>query len=190
QRQDTYDQSVAVQLLRTNTLFTQPITLNARSVTDGGVVRFTTDNTLPTADSPELFKPQTFEETTTVWLGLFDHAGNKLAPLQRIPFEKVNYAESLATGKPVKVSSHEGKVDSGHYMVDGFAKFDIWRGWWGAGPLPQWAQVDLETPARINRIDIFPFWDGSRAYQYTISVSTDAQNWTTVVDQSKNKQRA
>lgn len=191
QRQDTYDQSVAVQLLRTNTLFTKPITLNARSAIDGAVVRFTTDNTLPTADSPELIKPQTFEETTTVWLGLFDHAGNKLAPFQRIPFEKVNYAESLATGKPVKVSDQEGKKqDTRPYLVDGFAKFDIWRGWWGAAPTPQWAQVDLEEEMTINRIEIFPYWDGHRSYQYTISVSSDEQNWTMVVDESNNRKRS
>ncbi len=184
--EDTFDQKDAVQKLRANVLFVKPETLTATTTLPDATIHYTTDGTIPTVQSTPYTKPLVFDKTTMLWMALFDKAGNQLAPAQRVPFEKINYEKSLTTGKPVTATGHQGK-DYPSYLVDGFARFDIWRGWWGANPVPQSATIDLEKPERINRIEVFPYWDGHRSYQYTVDVSTDQKDWKTVVDMSKNK---
>ena len=93
------------------------------------------------------------------------------------------YEENLTTGKPVKVS---GGTQNGHlpeHAVDGMA--DQWSAWW-ATPGPQWLEVDLEKVYRLGSVQVFPYWDGSRYYQYTVEVSTDGRNWFQVADLSGN----
>jgi len=186
---DEFDPSQAVQRLRANVLFVKPETVTASTILPDTAIRYTTDGTMPTAQSTPYTQPLVVDKTTMLWMALFDKQGNQLAPAQRVPFEKINYEKSLTTGKPVTASSHQGK-DVPEYLVDGFAKFDIWRGWWGADPVPQWAIIDLQKPEKINRITVFPYWDGHRSYQYTVDVSNDEKTWQTVVDMSKNKRPA
>ena len=93
------------------------------------------------------------------------------------------YEENLTTGKSVKVS---GGTQEGHFpehAVDGMA--DQWSAWW-ATPGPQWLEVDLEKVYRLGSVRVFPYWDGSRYYQYTVEVSTDGRNWLQVADLSEN----
>ena len=88
----------------------------------------------------------------------------------------------IAVGKPV---SDSGGAEAGHppeFAVDGKTSGE----YWSASPYPQWLQIDLEKPERINRIQVFTYHDGERYYQYTIEVSSDGKTWTKVVDMSKN----
>jgi hypothetical protein len=57
--------------------------------------------------------------------------------------------------------------------------------WW-AGPAPQWLRVDLRDVFRVDRIRVFPYWDGSRSYRYTVEVSEDGEAWKAVVDRREN----
>jgi len=90
--------------------------------------------------------------------------------------------DNLTTEKPVKTSSGDGRA-----AVDG--TLDI-NGYWDAGNSPAWLQIDLKEVHTLDRVQVFPYWDGSRYYQYTVEVSDDGQKWTTVGDMSKNTRPA
>ena len=61
---------------------------------------------------------------------------------------------------------------------------------WQADPYPQWLQIDLEKPVKIDRVQVFNWWGGGRYYRYTVEVSTDGQSWTRVADLSQNTRPA
>jgi len=44
----------------------------------------------------------------------------------------------------------------------------------------------LASSFAIGRIEVFPYWDGSRYYQYTVEVSEDGKTWKQVGDKSTN----
>ncbi len=95
-------------------------------------------------------------------------------------------AQGIAVGKPVKVS---GGTEEGHppeLAVDGNAVDRNESSWWAAPPTPRWLQVDLEQPTIIDRIHVYPYWDGTRFYQYRVETSLDGKDWTQVVDMSEN----
>ena len=50
--------------------------------------------------------------------------------------------------------------------------------------------IDLEEPARIDRIHVFTYWGGDRFYRYTVEVSEDGKRWQQVVDMSENDKPA
>ena len=107
---------------------------------------------------------------------------NSLPPDSRFadPLKLAN--TNLATDKPVKASSwQENWVPAN--TVDGIP--DNSSGW-HAAPYPQWLQVDLKRDYAVNRIKLFPYFDGGRSYQYIIEVSQDGKNWKQIVDMTKN----
>ena len=59
---------------------------------------------------------------------------------------------------------------------------------WGTIPAPQWWQVDLEKEYSVDRVQVVPYFDGHRYYQYTVSVGTDTNKLTQVADASGNTQ--
>ncbi len=59
--------------------------------------------------------------------------------------------------------------------------------YWASGPGPHWVQIDLGFAHRASKVQVFPFVDGKRYYQYTVQTSTDGKAWTTVADLSQNK---
>lgn len=88
----------------------------------------------------------------------------------------------IAVGKPVTSSAG---VEGGHLpqaAVDGRTSGE----YWSASPYPQWIQIDLEKSERIDRVQIYPYHDGGRYYQYTVQASEDGEHWATVVDMTKN----
>ena len=107
-----------------------------------------------------------------------------ISPEQRVQTYNRVYGtteSSLAIGKPVTVS---GGTEEGHgpeAIVDGEVS-DPNRAWFAGPPLPRWAQIDLLKPERIDGIQVFPFWDGTRWYQYTVETSEDGKQWQKVAD--------
>lgn len=93
------------------------------------------------------------------------------------------YQKTLTTGKPVVTSLGTEEGTSARYAVDGMA--DRWSAWW-ASPSPQWLSVDLEKPCLVDTVTVIPYWNGSRYYQYTVSVSPDGKQWTEVIDMRTN----
>jgi len=96
-------------------------------------------------------------------------------------------AMGIAVGKPVTISGGTVHNHQPERAVDG----DSWNtdSAWHAAPVPQWIRIDLEKPAKIDRVQVFNRW-AHEVYQYTVEVSADGETWTTVADMSKNERRA
>jgi len=94
---------------------------------------------------------------------------------------------NLATGKPVTASAGTHPPQTPEMANDG--DVDI-NGYWGAGPYPQWWQVDLAGTHTINKIHMVNYWLQNRYYQYTIDVSVDGKNYRQIVDRSGNTKPA
>jgi hypothetical protein len=94
----------------------------------------------------------------------------------------------IAVGKPVTVTGGTEGAHKPELAVDGRSR-QRENGWW-ASPAPQWLQIDLGSATRMKAVQVFPYWDGDRAYQYTVQVSTDGSKWTTVADRGTNTQPA
>jgi hypothetical protein len=105
----------------------------------------------------------------------------KYSPLCREAYSPV---VNLATGKPVTSS---GGTEDGYVpelAVDG--RIDL-SSRWSASPSPQWLQVDLGGIFRVDHIQVIPFWNGKRYYQYFVETSRDGAAWQTVVDMRANR---
>jgi hexosaminidase len=165
-----------------NDRFCEPLTLTLTSSANGEI-RYTLDGKEPTANSPVYAAPLKIGKSTTVKAALFVD-GKRQGEVWTRSYAQVNYERNLTTGKPVTASSVEGGYVPEN-AVDGSVELNT--AWW-AGPYPQWLQVDLEKAHKLDRVHIFPHWDGRRYYQYTVEVSVDGKTWAQVVDASKNTQ--
>lgn len=168
-----------------NNIFYQVLTVTlAAPVNMSGTIHYTTDGSVPTVKSPTYTKPLSLTDSTTVKAALFSTTGDRLGYVSQHAWRHVRYQHNLTTGKPVTTDGGtQGKDHQPELAVDG--RLDT--SWW-AGPYPKWLQVDLQKVYDIDRIQLFPYWGGSRYYQYAISVSTDGQHWRQVVDESRNEQ--
>ena len=115
---------------------------------------------------------------------LCNGAGLPASPFRTDDWYNSNSLErSLCTGKPVETSGAVNPNEKPEFAVDGYG--DI-KKYWGTIPAPQWLRVDLQGEFAVDRINILPYWDHKRYYQYTIEVSCDGKEWTKVVDASQN----
>lgn len=86
-----------------------------------------------------------------------------------------NPTGNLAFGKKVDVSSTEADFGNiADHLTDGRS---ITR-WSSLYADPQWLIIDLESSVTIDRIEIL--WQNARASDYTLDVSEDKTNWTTI----------
>ena len=159
---------------------TKPVTVTIKS-TMKGIVRYSLDGKEPTADSTAYTVPVVLEKSANFVAGLFVN-GLRAGEVWKQNFTWVGVVNSLTTGKKVTASAVEGGYVPEN-AVDGIV--DRERAWW-AGPSPQWLQVDLEKVHKISKLEVFPYWDGGRSYQYKVEISEDAKNWKQVVDMSSN----
>ncbi len=96
--------------------------------------------------------------------------------------KKADHQPNLLTGKPYTASmDREGRGVAN--ALDGVVDRDHF---WDASPAPQWIQVDLLQPTRIERLELVTYWDGGRFYEYEIEASLDGESWVRVVDGRKN----
>jgi hypothetical protein len=161
------------------TWFTKKATIRFKMEPGAGTVRYTVNGQAPDASSPAFAEPIVAKETTTLMARYFDADNKPHGYIWAARFDENN----LAMGKPVTSSAGVNPNEKPEFAVDGYvdgAKY------WGTIPAPQWLQVDLEKDYTIDRIHMFPYWDGSRYYQYAIDASTDGKTWTRVVDASAN----
>ena len=170
--------------LRTRKEFSGPLTITLSTDSTLGKIHYTLDNTEPAAQSPLYDKPFQVNKTVRLRAALFDDAKAMLGHVCLAKFVRVQ-EQNLPTGKPVTTSAPQQDNDKPETAVDGIVSVDKY---WGVGSAPQWLQVDLEKVYTLDRIHIFPYWDGARYYQYTIELSSDTNKWTKVVDASNNTQ--
>lgn len=169
--------------------FDDNATVTLKPEVKGGTIRYTLDPApagsgaectgVPSVSSPAFTKPIRLDKTTVISARYFDAAGKPRGDLWTTCYEKKN----LTTGKPVTISGSISETEKPEYAVDGIA--DIGK-YWGTIPAPQWLQVDLQKEVSLDRVHIWPYWDGERHYTYSIEVSVDGKNWTKVVDASTN----
>jgi len=129
-------------------------------------------------------------------------AGNEAYPVEAPPMlaaderalefgaAEASADKGIAVGKPVETN---GPAEPGHgpeLAVDGNARNAAASSWWAGPPTPRWIRIDLQKPICIDRIHIFPYWDYSRFYQYTVETSRDATEWIQVADRSRNTKPA
>jgi hypothetical protein len=164
--------------------FSDPMTLAMTAASPGLTIRYTLDGKAPAKDSTAYVGPVEIKTTATVRAAAFDAVGRRVGWETGDVFYFVAKPESnLATGKPVSVSGGTQGPQTPELAVDG--NLDLGSSWWAA-PAPQWLRVDLLKPYLVDRIKEYPYWDGSRYYQYTVEASEDGSSWTRVGDKSRN----
>ncbi len=118
---------------------------------------------------------------------------NKVQPNDYILFAKASFADgtsmvssnlkkvhvilpSVALHKPTNSSSIFSIIPNlfAQYAFDG----DFTSRWSSEGSDPQWISIDLQGIYKITGVTLF--WETSYALAYTIDVSEDNNNWTTV----------
>ncbi len=107
--------------------------------------------------------------------------------IKHLPGIELDIQKNLTTGKPVTASDGTQGANVPEFVVDGIAS--PLSSWW-ATPAPQWVQIDLEKPYVLDRVQVFPFWDGGRYYQYTVEISADGKKWMMIGDKSANTTKA
>ncbi|MEQ1933271.1 MAG: discoidin domain-containing protein, partial [Fimbriimonadaceae bacterium] len=122
-------------------------------------------------------------QTTTIRAGSFDPDGTRIGyESAKIYYHVPPKVPNLATGKKVTVSGGTQGPQAPELAVDD--NLELASSWWAVAP--QWLQVDLGKAYRVDRIEAFPYWDGSRYYQYTVETSPDGAKWEMAADRSAN----
>jgi hexosaminidase len=165
--------------------FTKPLTVRLKG-SGHGVVRFTLDGKPPTDNSIAYELPIVLTQTTTIRAAEFPSSINPKSARNPQSSKTFYYVTpkmpNLATGKKVTVSGGTQGAQAPELAVDD--NLDLASSWWATGP--QWLQVDLGKVTSIGRVEVFPYWDGSRYYQYTVEASEDGKTWIMLADRSKN----
>ncbi len=168
-------------------VFNDPITVTMSTTVPEAQIRYTLNGTEPALKSSLYEKPFKAAESLSIRAALFQKGGKRIGNITvGNHMRYVHFEPSLTTGKPVTASSSGGSAqnpEKAEYAADGWV--DISK-YWGTIPAPQWWKVDLKKVHTLGRVQVVPFFDGNRYYQYTVEVSTDGKNWAQVVDASKN----
>ncbi|MCY2927940.1 MAG: family 20 glycosylhydrolase, partial [Planctomycetota bacterium] len=150
----------------------------------GCTIHYTTDGAEPTPKSKKYEAPLKLSGQLRFRTAMFDKDGELVGGYTFAPkYRWKGFEQNLTTGKPVTTSGGVNKDEAPANACDGWV--DIGK-YWGTTPAPQYWQVDLEKEYELGSIRIFPYWDGNRYYQYTISVGPDPDHLKVVVDASKN----
>jgi hexosaminidase len=159
------------------------ITLNA-DVPAGCTIHYTTDASEPTVKSPRYTEPLNLTGDLRFRTAMFDKDGELVGGYTFAPkYYWKSFEQNLTTGKPVQSSGGKNPSEMPDLAADGWVHL---AKYWGTIPAPQWWQVDLQKEVELGSVRVFPYWDGMRYYQYTVSVGTDTNHLTVVGDASKN----
>ena len=159
------------------------VTLEA-DVPAGCTIHFTTDASEPTTKSALYTGPTNVTGDLRLRAAMFDKDGELVGGYTFAPkYYWKSFEKNLTTGKPVESSGGKNPDEMPNLAADGWVHL---AHYWGTIPAPQWWQVDLEKEYELGAVRIFPYWDGARYYQYTVSVGTDTNHLKQVVDASHN----
>jgi hypothetical protein len=159
------------------------ITLEA-DLPAGCTIHYTTDASEPTVRSPKYTAPLNLTGDLRFRTAMFDKDGELVGAYTFAPkYYWKGFEQNLTTGKPVQSSGGKNPSEMPDLANDGWVHL---AHYWGTIPYPQWWQVDLQGEYNLDRVRVFPYWDGVRYYQYTISVGTDTNKLKQVVDASGN----
>lgn len=85
---------------------------------------------------------------------------------------------NVALGAKVTTDSNETDELTGDKLVDGSGLYQTSRWSSSLGLGAHWAQIELDQVYTISSVKLF--WESAKAEHYTVLVSEDGQNWTTV----------
>jgi hypothetical protein len=173
---------------RHRTQFGDAVTVTLHSAMPEGTLRYTTNGRQPDGQSTVYSGPITLRKSGVVTARYFDASGQARGESWRRSFNQVDAEINLTTGKPVTASGVAAPSTPAENAVDGIVDRNFH--WDSSAGAPQWWQVDLEGSHKLNRIQVFTYWDGHRYYQYRIDVSLDGKNWNPVIDFSQNTDKA
>lgn len=166
-------------------IFNDTLIVTMKTNLENVEIRYTLNGRTPTADSRLYIGPVTLRDTCVVRAAAFDEEGKSRGYMTGdVFYHEEKPMANLAMGKPVSDSGGTQGLQKPDYAVDGWA--DIKSVSWWAAPWPQWLQVDLEKVYEIDRVKVYPYWDGARYYQYTVEASIDGKEWWIVCDKSNN----
>jgi hypothetical protein len=166
--------------------FGKLLTIEPREAVAGGTLHYSIGAVI-TADSPVLDKTLTFDKSSQVSIRYFDAHGKPRGLAWNESFRKVDFDPTNITYKRPVILWGSSSKQAAEVAVDGVVDHDQFL---DIQPAPQEFAIDLQSMRNLNKVVLYTYWDGGRFYQYKIGVSTDAKRWTTVVDASKNRERA
>lgn len=173
---------------RYRTQFGKQVTATFQSAMPGGTIRYTTNGQQPTHESLAYTGPVTLAKSGVITARYFDDDGQARGEAWRRAFNQIDAETNLTTGKPVVASDVVAASTPPENAVDGIVDRNFH--WDSSAGAPQWWQVDLEGSHKLNKVQVFTYWDDNRYYQYRVDVSVDGRTWNEVVDFSQNKQKA
>ncbi len=178
--------------------YSEPATVTmSADLPHGCSIRWTLDGSEPKPTSKKYESPLTLNGKLRIRGAVFDESGTMVGGITfGEKYDQIISQKNLTTGKPVTASSVEAKGTKeallAEFAADGFVGriAAIPDGTipmvWAALKPPQWWQVDLLDVVKIDRIEVIPWPEGGRSFQYTVEVTTDQKTWTKVVDESAN----
>jgi hypothetical protein len=104
----------------------------------------------------------------------FGASGPIVTPPPATPTATSSLGVNRALNRPATASSTESASYPASYAVDG----NTATRWSSAFADPQWLQIDLGSSYAINRVRLN--WEAAYANAYSIQVSSDAVNWTSI----------
>ena len=150
----------------------------------GCVIHYTTDGAEPSVKTPKYTEPLKLSGALRFRAAIFDSDGELVGGYVFAPkYHWKGFEQNLTTGKPIESSGGKNPNERPENAADGWVSIEKF---WGTTPAPQWWQVDLQGEYTLDRVRVFPYWDGVRYYQYTVSVGTDTNHLVQVVDASGN----
>jgi hypothetical protein len=162
--------------------FGKAVEISLRSSPSEGTVRYAIGSQV-NASSPIFDKPLLVEKSGEVTIGFFDAQNKPRGLLWKQNFRKVDFdPTNLTYKKPVILWGNSTK-QAAEVAVDGVIDHEQYL---DIQPAPQQFAIDLEASKNLAKVVLYTYWDGGRYYQYKIDVSSDAKQWTTVADASKN----
>ncbi|GAH50273.1 unnamed protein product, partial [marine sediment metagenome] len=148
----------------------EPATITMTADAPAGCkIHYTINGDEPKPTSEVYQKPLRLTGKLRIRAALFDESGEMIGGVNfGEKYDYRGFEKNLTTGKPVKASGMAGEKEKPEYAADGW----IGNGkLWGAWKPPQWWQVDLQQAYNLDRVRLFPWAEGGRAFQYTIEVS-------------------
>jgi len=168
--------------------FEKEMTISFESPYQEAIVRYTLDGGAVTRKSKAYQAPISIQKTTHLNAQLFTKYGKKIGAPFRASYFLLKNRPSLTTNKPTTASNQNLRPNVADAATNG--RVTLWEQWGDHTNGNNWIQVDLEKIEAVSEFNIYTFWDGYRYYQYTIEGSIDGENWTLLIDASKNKKIA
>ena len=156
-------------------------TLPLGSATSGASIRYTTDGSVPTDTTGNIYAGVVWVPATAVVKAVAYKSGMVNSQLATSTYLIDNGpVNTKFTGVTVTESSHTGS-NTAAQTLDG----DL-NTYWASSGDGEWVQYDLGAVSRLAWVSLAMYKGDVRTYTFDLQISTDAVNWTTVLPAHHN----